>query len=364
MMTKKYRSIDQNKLKILCDHICDNIYDLLDHFELEYKNNTKFISLHCPIHGGDNATALNIYPEGDTYRGNWKCRTHKCEEVFKGSIIGFIRGILSRNHYGWTNAGDTTASFQEAVDFATDFAKLDLQKIKIDKGQKNKHNFVSSVSILNQNTQTTVIDEKPKITRSSVTKLLNIPSQYFLDRGFSRDILHKYDVGDCMTPGKEMYNRAVVPVYDNTHSFLLGCSGRTTNNESPKWKHSFGFRAEDCLYNFWYAKQHIKNSREVILVESPGNVWKLEMADIHNSVAMFGSNLTDKQKLLLDTSGAMALIVITDNDDAGELARQQIEKKCAKIYNIKHIRVSTNDIADMSVEEIHNEITTKIRQYK
>lgn len=363
MMTKKSPLIDQNKIKILCDHICDNIYDLLDHFDLEYKNNTKFISLSCPIHGGDNPTAINIYPEGDSYRGNWKCRTHKCEEIFKGSIIGFIRGILSRSKYGWTNPGDDTASFKEAIDFATDFTKLDLNKIKIDRNKKNKVSFISQVSILKQNTDTQENSaQSPKrISRDNVKQLLQIPSSYFVSRGFDPDILIKYDIGDCKTEGKEMSGRAVVPVYDNFHTFLIGCSGRAIiATDKPKWRHSFGFKAEDSLYNFWYAKDHILSSRTAILVESPGNVWKLEMAGIHNSLAMFGSNLTDKQKLLLDTSGAMNLVIITDNDEAGESARQQIEKKCSKIYNIQHIRVSKNDIGDMTIDEINNEITSKL----
>lgn len=365
MMTKKFPLIDQNKIKILCDHICDNIYDLLDHFDLEYKNNTKFISLSCPIHGGDNPTAINIYPEGDSYRGNWKCRTHKCEETFKGSIIGFIRGILSHSQCGWNNPGDETVSFKEALRFATDFTKLDLSKVKIDKGKKNKVNFISQVSILRQNTNQTVDANSKKITRKNVQKLLNIPSNYFLNRGFDTETLIKYDVGDCYTEGKEMDRRAVVPVYDNSHSYLIGCSGRAiVENDKPKWKHSFGFKAEDCLYNFWYAKEYISNSRTAILVESPGNVWKLEMSGVHNSIAMFGSNLTDKQKLLLDTSGAMNLVIITDNDEAGELARQQIDKKCAKIYNIQHIRISKNDIGDMSVDGIREEIITKLGHFK
>lgn len=365
MMIKKSRSIDQNKIKILCDHVCDNIYELLDYFDLEYKNNTKFISLSCPIHGGDNPTAINIYPEGDSYRGNWKCRTHKCEETFKGSIIGFIRGILSHSKYSWNNPGDATVSFEEAIEFATNFTKLDLNKIKVDKGKKNKDSFISQVSILKQNININESTPNPnKITRSSVQKLLKVPSQYFMARGFDEQILIKYDVGDCSTAGKEMNGRAVVPVYDNSHSYLIGCSGRSTNDiEKPKWKHSFGFKAEDCLYNFWYAKEHISNSRTAIIVESPGNVWKLEMSGIHNSIGIFGSNLTDKQKLLLDTSGAMQLIVITDNDDAGESARVQIDKKCSKIYNIKHIRISKNDIGDMSIEEINREIKPNIGIY-
>lgn len=352
-MKKKSALTDQNKLKIVCDQLCDKIEDLLDHFDLEYRYNTKFVSMSCPIHEGDNDSALNIYHTGDSYRGNWKCRTHQCEKVFKGSIIGFLRGLLSRRELGWTKEGDDIYSFQDTLDFALKFLNLDVKNIKISKNQKEKDQFVANTKILSHNTK----PAHQNITRVSVRRSLIIPSPYFLSRGFSSEILKKYDVGECQTPGKTMFNRAVVPIYNNDYEYMVGCSGRTINdNIKPKWKHSGEFKAEESLYNFWFAKKFIQSTNEVILVESPGNVWKLEENNIHNSLATFGAHLTDKQKMLLDTSGAMTIIVIMDSDAAGEEARKQIDQKCSKTYNIKHIRLSKNDIADMNAEEITQEI--------
>ena len=37
-MTKKSRLNDQAKLKVVCDELCDNIEELFDHFDLEYKD--------------------------------------------------------------------------------------------------------------------------------------------------------------------------------------------------------------------------------------------------------------------------------------------------------------------------------------
>ena len=75
------RTFESSGIKI------DHIEDLLTYFDLEYRSNDKMISMSCPIHGGDNSGAINLYVQGDTYRGNWKCRTHGCEKIFKGSII-------------------------------------------------------------------------------------------------------------------------------------------------------------------------------------------------------------------------------------------------------------------------------------
>ena len=102
----KFRSLDQNTLKALCDSLCDQIENVMDHFGIEYKMNNRFLSMKCPIHGGDNDGAINLYHVGDSYRGNWKCRTHGCESEFKASIIGFIRGILSHQKFRWEKHGD------------------------------------------------------------------------------------------------------------------------------------------------------------------------------------------------------------------------------------------------------------------
>lgn len=377
MMTqkKKSRSLDQAQIKYLGDLLCDDIESLLKTLGIDsYKNLGKMISMSCPIHGGDNESAFNLYHQGDHYRGNWKCRTHQCEETFKSSIIGFIRGCLSHSSYGWNKPGDQMCSFYEAIDFATDFAKQDLSKIKISRKAKEKNGFINTVKHIN--TQNSI--PQNRVLRTAVKKGLDIPSKYFMSRGFSSDILKKYDVGECYSSGKEMCNRAVVPIYDHDYKYMVGCSGRSLfekcskcksyHNEteacptdeqswkSSKWKHSFKFKSEEHLYNYWFAKEYIKESASVILVESPGNVWRLEESGIHNSVAIFGSSLSDRQKMILDTSGAMTIITIMDNDEAGQKASNQILNKCSKTYNIKNINLSYPDVACMSVDQIKSEI--------
>ena len=379
-MTKKSHSTDQNKLKVLCDLMCDNIFDLLDYFDIDYKENGKMISMACPIHDGDNQSAVNIYHEGDTYRGNWKCRTHNCEECFKGSIIGFVRGVLSNRKKNWVKNGDDVVSFKEALDFCTKFVNKDLDDITICEATKNKKNFTNVINNISSDKQNNI----PTISRDSIRSLLEIPSQYYINRGYSSDILNKYDVGLCNRPNKEMSGRVVVPIYDSNYKSMIGCSGRSIYNKcdkcggfhnpaddcpSPenlwkysKWKHNSGFKAQDHLYNFWFAKEHIAKSSYAILLESPGNVWKLEENGIHNSVAIFGTNLSAKQKLLLDSSGAMSLVIIMDNDEAGHKAAQNIIDKCNRTYNTYSLKVEKNDIGEMSTEEIQNQIVNQIKE--
>jgi DNA primase len=93
-----------------------------------------------------------------------------------------------------------------------------------------------------------------------------------------------------------------------------------------------------------------------IIVESPGNVWKLEENGIHNSVGIFGSSMSDRQKILLDSSGAMNLVILTDNDEAGQKAAEQIKSKCQNTYRIFIPQISKPDIGEMTSAEINNEI--------
>jgi DNA primase len=127
-----------------------------------------------------------------------------------------------------------------------------------------------------------------------------------------------------------------------------------------KWKHSHEFKTQEHLYNYWFAKEYIIKQKYVILVESPGNVWRLEESNLHNSVAIFGSSLSDKQKMLLDISGALSIITIMDNDQAGQKATEQIIKKCNKTYNVFNIPIKYEDIASMSVSDIQTEIIPQI----
>lgn len=380
MKKTKSRSHNQHKLKILSDKICDRIDDLLSYFNLEYKASGKLISMSCPIHGGDNSSAFNLYPEGEKYRGNWKCRTHGCEEIFKSSIIGFIRGVLSHQDYGWTKDGEKAYSFEEAIAFSEKFLNQKVSDIKIDKKHIEKTNFVNTVSYINNKADTI----GPQIGHNQIRKSLQIPSKYFLGRGFSETILEKYDVGDCIIRGKEMANRAVVPVYDMDNKYMVGCTGRSVfekckecnchhQNDQPcpkdkeswlmsKWRHNKDFKTQEHLYNFWFAKEYIQKLKMAIIVESPGNVWRLEEAGIHNSVAVFGSSLSYKQKILLDISGALSLVLLMDNDDAGKKAVDNIKAKCNKTYNIFAISIQYDDIASMSVDQIKHEIIPQIEK--
>ena len=187
---------------------------------------------------------------------------------------------------------------------------------------------------------------------------------YFLNRGFSSEILNKYDVGNSK-------GRAWIPIFDEKNRFVIGATGRsnfekcgkcrlfhdnkekcplTNQNLFSKWR-NYGFHRDSILFNYWFANQHIKKSETCILVEGPGDILKLVMAGFHNGVALLGTSLSDYQKIILERSGATKVVICMDPDDAGQNAAKEIKKRLERSFNIYSLPL-TNDFGFMQVYDI------------
>lgn len=154
-----------------------------------------------------------------------------------------------------------------------------------------------------------------------------------------------------------MYMRAVVPIYDDDYKYVIGCSGRSIYNWTPKWIHSKGVNIENVLYNYWFAKEFIKKTKTAIIVESPGNIWKLEEAGIHNAVALMGGDFSVAKQWKLDRCGVCDIIVVMDCDPAGGRHARKIIDECSRFYNIKNVQLtSANDLGEMSIKQIREEL--------
>ena len=336
--------LSQDQLSQISVKLFERVTDLLDLFEIEYEELGNRITFACPVHGGDNTTALTIFTEGDTLAGNWCCWTHNCESTHKNTMIGFVRGVLSYRK-------GSSYGFFDTIKFCLDFLDCKLDSIKDVPQEKDKDNFIRSSQILTKEKK----EQSGKITREKVRKDLCREVQYYTDRGYLPETLDKFDVGICDNPEKMMYDRIVVPIYDDDHKYMIGCIARSqSENVKPKWIHSKGFRKGSCLYNYWHAKQYISESETVVLVEGQGDVWRLDEAGIYNAVGIFGCSLSDEQLIILERSGALNLVLITDNDEAGSDAKDKIKEQCGRLFNIYTPDIPKKDVGDMTIEEIES----------
>ncbi|HCI70581.1 MAG TPA: hypothetical protein DHV30_08280, partial [Balneola sp.] len=204
-------------------------------------------------------------------------------------------------------------------------------------------------------------------TREKLRSSIEIPSKYYIDRGYSSQVLDKYDVG--------LYNkrnRVVVPVYDDSYKYVAGFLGRSIwpqCDKCKKWHEpekscpSSIYEIKDCekwlngkfkstnyLYNYWFASEHIRKTGVAILVEGAGDVWRLEENGIHISLGLFGTDLTDSQRVLLDRSGALAIIVMLDSDQAGREGVKKLKEQLGRQYRMYFPKIR-EDAGELNQDE-------------
>jgi hypothetical protein len=383
LQKKANSTLTNDQLNIMADKLVDRIEDVFHKFGIDAKKSRNHYYAACPIHDGDNSNAFNLYVNGYAYRGIWKCRTHGCERIFKKTPIGLVRALLSKKKYGWAIQGDKQAPFNEVIEWISKFLKLDAKSLEVDDAYVSKKKFINSCNWLN-----------PQQGKKSLwmprysylqTPTLDFSSSYASARGFSDEIIKKYDISECNADNREMTGRMVIPVYDEQHKAVIGCTGRTLlpqcsqckhyhKDACPgkeeiwkytKWRHNKGFAAEEHLFNYWYAKDHINREHSVVLVESPLSVMKLVQSGINNCLASFGAHLTDSQLNKLFQTECYTINLLYDNDEAGRLATADIKQRVEKVFNINTIEFpyEFSDPAEMTIEQIKQYIRGNIEVY-
>lgn len=153
---KKTNGSNQAKLNKLMQLLCLRIDELITKLEVRlYPSGNKLVGC-CPIHDGDNAAALNIYPEGYAVPGYWVCRTHHCEQKYKATIIGFARGVLSNKHR-------KEFSFNATIKWLCKFVGQELDDIEIDPDEVQRQQFIAAAHTFQNSTVKKKASRKTKL---------------------------------------------------------------------------------------------------------------------------------------------------------------------------------------------------------
>jgi len=340
------RTLTNNQISALSNEMFLRLDSLLAYFDIEYVEYPNRVAFACPVHGGDNPEGCCVFTDGMTQKGNWACWTQHCEEEYANNLFGFIRGCLSQKR-------NKSVSMNETASFCANFLKKDLDDLDLESTQKNTFKVID---VFNRKIQR----NDPVISREEIRSKIQIPAQYYIGRGYSPETLDSFDVGLCSAKNQPMSGRVVVPIYDEGYNYI-GCVGRSTNDDmKPKWLHSKGFR-KSVLYGLNIAKEEILKTRTAILVEGQGDVWRLHEAGLKNTVGIFGSSINEDQLILLESSGALNLVVLTDSDEAGNKAYSQILKKCGRRFNYYRPSISEKDVGDMTIEQIKEQLYPQLK---
>lgn len=339
--TKKILSRDDiDSLKILA---ANNSSLILSTLGIQFSDGGRYYKGSCPIpsHEGDrnNRSAFCYWPETT----KWCCFSHHCELNFNNDIFGLISGVKN-------------CRFSEAYDFLyellieknnTNINSLELKKEKIKLENKRIH------------------ENRLKFLRRDESSL-----DYLISRGFSIEILKRFEVGFWSRLGTFFHDRIVIPIRD-IDGRIVGFTGRTIWPEDQwtargilpgqKWLHGIdyvqykrdGFHKSIILFNLYNAKNYLGESRSLFIVEGPFDGFKLSMAGIENWVALLGSSISSQQISLLVGCGISNVRIAMDNDLAGKNASDKIKKELLKYFNVSVINLPEGkDPGDLTIEQV------------
>jgi hypothetical protein len=187
-----------------------------------------------------------------------------------------------------------------------------------------------------------------------ILKNLELNHEYWNKRAISDEILNEFK-GGIAKAGK-MKNRYVFPIFNSTN--IIGFSGRDVTNKSKiKWKH-IGEK-NDFLYPLFLNSKIIEEQKEVVLIESIGDMLSLWQAGIKNTLVTFGTNLSlsilnyclkiDPKKIYISLNND------SDKNNAGNIGAEKIQARLKRYFDEKQIKISLpnkKDFGEMNKEEI------------
>ena len=329
--------LSNQKISSICNELFNNLEKLLIYLDIEYVEYPNRIAFPCPVHGGDASEACCVFTDGTTSKGNWQCFTRGCQEEYVNNLFGFVRGCLSYRK-------GRNATMHETADFCLEFLDKDIDELAAAPRKSFK-----AFDFFNKK----IKREEAAISRADIQGKLNIPAPYYIGRNYTQIVLEAFDVGECTAQNQPMSGRVVVPVYDEEYNYV-GCVGRAIKEHiKPKWLHSQGFK-KNVLYGLNLAKEEIMKTGTVFLVEGQGDVWRLHEAGIACAVGIFGCSINEDQLILLEQSGALNVVILTDYDEAGKKAADQIVKMCGRRFNYVRPEMidGVKDVGDLTIQQI------------
>ncbi|MCD6436483.1 MAG: DNA primase, partial [Clostridiales bacterium] len=113
-------------------------------------------------------------------------------------------------------------------------------------------------------------------------------------------------------------NRIIFPIFD-IRGRVIGFGGRVMDDTMPKYLNSPDtpvFNKSFHLYGMNYAKNHLKDNKQLVIVEGYMDVISLYDKGIYNVAASLGTSLTEGHGRLIERY-AKEVVLLYDSDQAG-----------------------------------------------
>lgn len=192
---------------------------------------------------------------------------------------------------------------------------------------------------------------------------LNKDHSYWLGRNISEKTINTFEGGTTFN-GRMAY-RYVFPIF-NENDELVGFSGRrlTDNENFPKWKHLGG--KSSWIYPLKWNVTDIVLSKEVILLESIGDMLALWEVGIRNTIVTFGVDISVKIVQFLLRIDTRRILIGFNNDNGnnfvGNQAAEHGRKQLLNFFDEKQVIVAIPEFKDFGVMK-PEQITAWKKQY-
>lgn len=175
---------------------------------------------------------------------------------------------------------------------------------------------------------------------------------FYQNRGISKETQELFETRLCLS-GK--FNRRQVFAIKDKDGKVIGITGRAVMENPLKWK-KIGQTA-NWIYPL-FTEQYIKESRQLILVESIGDAMALWEAGVKNFLVLFGVKLSPKVKAAIVKMNPKEIIIATNNDvngsGAGNKAAEKIKGELEMFFSEENIKIclpKKNDFGSQDLGE-------------
>jgi DNA primase len=183
---------------------------------------------------------------------------------------------------------------------------------------------------------------------------------YLRERGLTSETIQRYGLGFCSRGVLQGY--IAIPIYMHTQSaeenpvaYLGRWCGEDFDEAAgrPRYRWPTGFAKSRVVYGLREALVGPK-SQPLIVVEGPFKLYHVVQAGFPNTVAIFGSSVSEEQARIL-TETDRPIILLFDGDEAGQTGMKTAADKLINSAFIRAIYLNDNKAPDdFSTEELQN----------
>jgi len=296
---------------------------VLEHYGVldKFKRTGNRLSGPCPIHNGNNPTQFRV----DTEKNLWNCFS-ECKQG--GNMLDFI-------------TRKENVSIHDAALKACEWFGIPLDEVKADSPQNGQEEAPAAKPSPKPKSKSAPSpeDSTPNPPLTFRLERLQREHPYLVERGLTQETIIDFGLGYFTGEKGLMVGRIVITIHNDKGEIVAYAGrwpGEPPNKDTPKYKLPPNFRKGLELFNIDRAIKETAD-KPLVIVEGFFDAIKLHQHGCKKVVALMGSSLSLAQEELIrkHTNANSQIIVMLDEDEAGQAGRENIACRLAKFCFVK-----------------------------